>query len=388
MISATANKLSGTNPDGRSSASRQHGSLHPLSGCNPATLLAVLARNGGVAPRHWRRLAGILGAVLLRQPISFLERLHVARHRDSTRNAPPPLFIVGHWRSGTTHLYNLLGRSPELGYVPPYATGLPWDFLLMSRWCGSLLERSLPKERFIDRIPVTPESPQEDEIGLASMQTVSFYHALYFPGHFWRNFRRGLFLETCSPREIRLWEKRFRYFLNKLQLQFGKKSLVIKNPVHSGHLARLNRLCPGARFIHIVRHPAQVYRSMRNFYARLFEQFALQEHAHLPIEDLVMVGYAEMMQRLIRESGELPAENWMEIRYEEFEKHPLDHLRQIYSRWELGDFARDRRHFETYLESVKTYQKNDYKSEDSWPPGVREAWKPFLDHWGYTETTT
>ena len=70
---------------------------------------------------------------------------------------PPPLFIVGHWRSGTTHLYNVLSRSPAFGYVPPIATGLPWDMLGLARLLRPLLERALPPERFVDSLPVRPE---------------------------------------------------------------------------------------------------------------------------------------------------------------------------------------------------------------------------------------
>ena len=60
------------------------------------------------------------------------------------------------------------------------------------------LERALPKHRYIDAIPVTPASPQEDEIALASMTPISFYHGIYFPSKIHEHLRKGLFLEGCT----------------------------------------------------------------------------------------------------------------------------------------------------------------------------------------------
>ena len=51
---------------------------------------------------------------------------------------PPPIFLLGHWRSGTTHLYNLLGQG-DFAYVDPIAAGLPWEFLTLGRWLRPLL---------------------------------------------------------------------------------------------------------------------------------------------------------------------------------------------------------------------------------------------------------
>src|SRR5690242_7346190 len=64
-----------------------------------------------VAPAYWPRAAfmaamGVLNSVLYR----YEDRAYgqeVAR-----AEIKPPLFILGHWRSGTTHLHNLLATDP------------------------------------------------------------------------------------------------------------------------------------------------------------------------------------------------------------------------------------------------------------------------------------
>jgi hypothetical protein len=43
-----------------------------------------------------------------------------------------PLFIIGHWRSGTTLLHNLLATDPGFGYTTTYQAIFPNN--LRSKW--------------------------------------------------------------------------------------------------------------------------------------------------------------------------------------------------------------------------------------------------------------
>ena len=45
----------------------------------------------------------------------------------------PPLFILGHWRHGTTHLHNLLAQDPQFAYPTLYQTLYPRTFLTTER---------------------------------------------------------------------------------------------------------------------------------------------------------------------------------------------------------------------------------------------------------------
>ena len=84
----------------------------------------------------------------------------------------------------------------------PFAAGMPWDFVGFAAAFGPVLKRMLPRERFIDGIPVEPDSPQEDEIPLANMSPLSFYHGIYFPRAFDANFDRGIFFRLLRrPRD-------------------------------------------------------------------------------------------------------------------------------------------------------------------------------------------
>ena len=173
---------------------------------NPKIVYASISAFGQYGPEVSRpahdiaieAMAGAAGSALGRLPFSLAERGYVAAARRGRPLQTPPVFLLGHWRSGTTHLYNVLAKGP-FGFVDPLAAGLPWDCLLLARWLRPLLLRMLPEGRFIDQVAVGPDSPQEDETAIANMTRLSYFHAIYFPARFRALFRRGLFLEGAAP---------------------------------------------------------------------------------------------------------------------------------------------------------------------------------------------
>lgn len=362
---------------------RRHRRLtHPLCGSNLSTLVRALRENDGVERGSLPQAAIALGATLARWPFTTLERILVSARLRRTGPMPAPIFILGHWRSGTTHLYNVLAKG-DFGVVSPLAAGMPWDVLGLVRLIRPLLERSLPEHRYIDAIPVNPDSPQEDEVAIANMSLLSFYHAIYFPDHFDRNFARGVFLDGCSEGEICAWERLFTHLVGKLWLDQGRRRLLIKNPVYTARIAHLRRIYPQVRFIHVHRNPFEVFVSMRNFFTKLFEQFALQPHEQVDVDAVILRTYTRMMRLYLAESADLPAGTLVELSYADLVQSPLSALRRIYDTLDLPGFERTRPRFEDYLASVRSYRTNRYDYPDDVLTKVETHWAPFLDHWGY-----
>lgn len=363
-------------------ASRSKG-VHPLSGADLGTLLRVVAQQGLPDPGHRLRLAAVFGAAVGRLPFTLAERAAFATMTRSRAAVAEPIFIVGHWRSGTTHLYNLMSQSSAFGYVSPFAAGMPWDLLGLVRALRPLLERCLPDGRYIDNVRVTPESPQEDEFAIANMTPLSFYHALYFPRRFQAAFDKGVFLDGATPSEIDSWCATFDYFLRKVAISQGRPQVIIKNPVYTARVALLSRMYPNARFIHIYRNPFVVYESMKNFYARLLGELALQSYGHIDIDGLVLGTYERMMDALVRDAAALPEDRFCDLRFEAFESDPIGELRTVYDRLGLGDFDAARPAFERYLASVSGYRKNRYAYDAGASAQVGARWARFVERWDY-----
>jgi len=356
--------------------------MHPLSGSNVSTFAKVLWTSGGVAPRRLPETALAFAATLGRWPLYSLEKLYVAWKLRRQQSGPPPIFIVGHWRSGTTHLYNILSKA-DFGFVPPLATGMPWDMLGLVALLRPMLEKALPSDRYIDNIPVNPDSPQEDEIALANMVPISFYHGLYFPKRFDFHFDKGIYFDGCSDREIALWQRTFLYFLRKLSIDQKGRRLIIKNPVYTARVGMLHEMLPEAKFVHIYRNPYDVFLSMRNFYEKLFNQLALQDASHIDIDAVVLRNYDRMMRRLEEDWAALPPGCGIEMRYEDLDRQPMAEIEGLYRSLGLDGFEQARPIFEEYLTSITNYKKNKFDYSDEAARLVEQHWRYFLDKWGY-----
>lgn len=354
---------------------------HPLCGANLETLTTVAGRSGLPADVGQGAMIGL--AALARWPFSTAEKLLMESRLPAEGEMPAPVFILGHWRSGTTHLYNIMCQSGDWGFVPPVATGLPWDLFGLAKVFNPLLERALPEHRYIDNIPVNPDSPQEDEIAIANMSELSFYHAIYFPRAFAENLQRGLFLDGCSTADIRGWRQQFRYFLRKLYLHQGERPLLIKNPVYTGRAAMLREMYPTAKFIHIHRNPYDVFVSMRNFYSKLLKEFALQSYDHVDIDEAIFSVYDRMMQAYEADTADMSGEELVELRYDELDAAPIAAVEKVYSQLGFGGFEPAKERFERYLASVSSFKKNEFSYSDEAAAKVEHRLAPWLEKWGY-----
>lgn len=359
------------------------GLFHPLCGANLATLLRLFATNGAVAPRHLPRAAIALAVTLVRWPFTTVERLMVAMTRRRRAPMKAPIFIVGHLRSGTTHLHNVLSQAEEFGYISPLVAALPWDLLGIVRALEPLLARALPPERYVDRIPVNLDSPQEDSIALANMTPLSYYHGLYFPQRFRHHFYRGMFFDGCRPREIAQWRRRHIQFLEKVSLYQGGKRLLIKNPAYTGQIARLIEIWPDARFIHLYRNPYVVFPSTRHFFNTLLHELALQSYNEAPVDEVILQSYPRLMNTLLADAAKLPASRFVEVRFEDLENDPLGETERIYRTLDLPGFEQARPRFEAYLTGVRSYRKNRYRFDPETIRLVQTHWAAFIERWGY-----
>lgn len=352
---------------------------HPLNGASLGTLRRVLAEAGPGVPLG-DRLA-LRASAVGRLPFTLLEKAMTAALVPPLSAIDPPVFILGHWRSGTTHLYNIMSLG-AFAYVPPVAVGMPLEMLTLGRLLKGFLERKLPESRYIDNIPVTPTSPQEDEIAIANMTAISFYHGIYFPKAFDLFVERGLFFEGASKADIADWTEAFGLFARKIAWQ-QKKPLLIKNPVYTARPRLLRQLFPRAKFIHIHRDPFDLFLSMRNFWTRLFEALALQPWDKVDIDAVVLATYARMMTAFEEQTKGWGSPEFVEIAYADLDERPLETVGHVYEALRLPGFEEARPRFAAYLETVKSYEKNRFRGDAEAIARVREAWGPWIAKWGY-----
>lgn len=336
-----------------------------------------LVRTSPCPPAAWPWLAYYAALATLRAPITLAETAWLAARRGPV---PPPVFVVGHWRSGTTHLHNLLAQAPRFACLTPVGVGLPAERLLLGRPLEPWLQRLAPADRGVDAVRVDRTSPQEDEIPLASLGAPSCYHAYYLPNDFARRFEAALRLE---PGATERWARLTRALYARLALERPSLSPLIKNPVYTARMATLAERFPGAQFVHCARAPEEVFASSVTYHAAMLDKLSLHRPPSVDLETFVLDLYATVMAAYAADAPRLAPGALVEVRYEELTRDPLAVLAQIYDGLRLDGFAADRPCFERYLDTVEGYRARTYALDAATRRRIRERWRRYYEPLGY-----
>src|SRR5262245_15069444 len=112
-----------------------------------------------VDPAYWPRAAGIS---LCAVPNTFAAIIEEWRFGSEIRRADvsPPLFVLGTWRSGTTHLHNLLAIDDRFAYPTQFQVLCPRTFLSSERLGTRMLSLFMPQRRPQDAVKMGANEPQ------------------------------------------------------------------------------------------------------------------------------------------------------------------------------------------------------------------------------------
>ena len=274
-------------------------------------------RYGGVSACYWHRSLAIAAAILARQPFSLGQYLLFERKIKQTQIPLAPVFIIGHWRTGTTYLHEILSRDPRFAVIKYFHALLPWDFLGESRGWEFVMRSALPKQRPMDQVILSAHAPAEDGLALANMGALSFYHVFCFPSQTRQIFNRVVMFEGLSSVELDQLRAQYQYLLQKVSLASGGRRLLLKDPVNTARVPFLLQLFPDAKFIYLRREPEQVKQSMVKTLTHLYRAYALQKYRSEQIEEDVEFMHARLIARYHVDRDLIPAQNLIEIEYEE-----------------------------------------------------------------------
>jgi hypothetical protein len=351
-------------------------------GITASNWLRMLRQEGHeVDSSYYVRAASVWMNALANSALYAIEkRLFLPRVAETRVEAP--IFVLGHARSGTTFLHQLLALDSRLAYPNVFQVYYPHTFLSAEPLLARVLGALMPGKRPQDDVAIGISAPAEDEIATCVATGLSPYMQVAFPRRR-GDYSRFLTFRDAEPAELSRWKDALLLFTRKLAWKYGRP-LVLKSPPHTARIRLLLELFPDARFVHVRRHPFRVYQSCRHLEGLALRSFALQRPT-ADHEESLLAEYRQMYEAYFEDRKLIPAGRLHELAFEDLKADPLSQLRGLYRGLGLPGFDKwAREPIEQHLSALAGYRLNGFPELPvAVKRRVHSAWRFCFDAWGY-----
>ena len=142
--------------------------------------------------------------------LSLLAPIQERRYRKLLADKPlehDPLFILGHWRSGTTFVHNIFAQDKHFAHTTTYQTVFPHLMMFGQGLFKPVMGWLMPDHRPTDNMELTPDLPQEEEFAMSNTMPFSYYDFWYFPERMIEYCDRWLTFEKITESEKRAYKE-------------------------------------------------------------------------------------------------------------------------------------------------------------------------------------
>ena len=359
--------------------------LHNLIGCcDFRTLRRLLKEHRPFSPQSKRTRRFSTALSLYSQGLYSLEGLIHNRRIRAHELAEPPTFIVGHWRSGTTFLHNVIHRSQRFSSIDLAQSLRIRSTILMGNVMRKILTDHAPEDREFDGVAIAHDEPQEEEMALTTLGMTSTYHQGMFPRDRKEIINGALYPENLSVEDYREFSGNYLWLAKKISyIDEQHRPLLFKNPAATARIDFLREIFPEAKFIHIIRRPADVMRSFAPTLKTLFGHYSLHGIYESPPMDTLIEEYTRLMQAHLKQRDHLLDKDYIEVRYEDFRQAPLKTVDQIYQHfgWDFTDAQRQ--NISEYLKSISDYKRNKREPDPELEAELESKLSFAYDQWSY-----
>lgn len=320
-------------------------------------------------------------------PLYWISEAKFGRRARALKLDKPPIFVIGHWRTGTTLLHDLFSVDPNLDYPTTYECFFPHHFLLTEGTLPRLMKILLPKKRPQDDVPVGFDRPQEEEFGMMMLDQGTPYNT-----HAWPRFgpvdSDYLDFKGVSEKDRKKWADAYMWLYRRLYLKHGEKRLVMKTPANAARLKLLTKLFPDAHYVYLARNPLHVFPSTVKLWRALYSTQGLHNPPRLDpwLDDYVLDMYARLTEAYEEDRHLIPENHLVELRYEDFVKDPVATMRDIYAKLRIEGFAKAEGPMREFLDERSEHQVSRYELPKSLKRKVIVRLKPYIDRFGYRES--
>lgn len=344
---------------------------------------AARANRFRISFTRWPLACTITFATIINSLLRPVQELFYRRFVERTQIKDAPIFIIGHWRSGTTLLHELLVLDARYTFPTTYECLAPNHFLI-SAWLLTKVKFLLPRRRPMDNMTAGWDKPQEEEFALCNMGLPSPYLTMLFPNDP-PQCPGSMSLEGLSADELGRWKAGLVWFLKRVTFRSPKR-IILKSPPHTARIKVLLELFPDARFVHIVRDPHALFGSTVKLWKTLYKFQSLQEPRYEGLDEFVFAGFEEMYESFERDRGLVDPSRFCEVRYEDLVRNPTEQMRAVYERLGLGEFELVLPKLEAYFKDKQGYRQDAYQIPDPLRDEIDRRWGPHMRRHGYCQT--
>ncbi|MEP5731696.1 MAG: sulfotransferase [Sulfitobacter sp.] len=315
-------------------------------------------------------------------PLKLISQALYGRKLAKVMIDPDPVFVLGHWRSGTTWLHQLMMTDPSHAAPAANECFMPETFLAARGLLSKLLAWILPESRPMDNVGLAPDSAEEDEHGIALSGAISPLHSLMFPN---APLDFPIRISDMTEKDAAFWRKKWLAFLRRVQFIHPDKRLVLKSPGHTLRTDEILSHFPNAKFVHIVRDPYKIFMSSRKTQKAMQSTCALQDH--LPPERVAIAAaiqdFLTFQEHFEAARPNIPADQIVTIHYEDLRADTLGVIEKVYGDLNLGDFDLVRPSIEELIGTPKPYQNNQYELDAATQKLVEDNYQSYFKRYGY-----
>ena len=357
---------------------------HMWEGCDFFAWARLLLKNRFLVSLSLLYVAFIVSFVSIWHTLlRWLQEALYGSKLDRTPIRQAPIFIIGHWRTGTTFLHELLILDERHTYPNTYQCLEPNHFLLTEGLVKRYLGFLMPSRRPMDNMQAGWDRPQEDEFALCMMGQPSPYLTIAFPNNPPMD-QEAFTLEKFSSRQREAWKSALQRFYRRVTFRDPRR-LVLKSPTHTARVKTLLEMFPDARFVHIVRDPYVVFPSTCNLWRTLYETHGLQRPPFPGVEEYVFRTFNLLYEALERDRPLVHPTRFHELKYEDLIRDPVGEMRKLYAQLELGEFDRVQPRLEAYLDANRGYQTNRYPNlTPELKAEITRRWGEVIRRYGYS----
>lgn len=356
--------------------------LSTISGSAFPNILKVF-KNMNIDKPFIGRKWSAYGVSAVAEPFRWWENIRYNGAINKTTLPDSPVFILGHWRSGTTLLHNTICQDPQFAFVTTYQGVFP-NQLLGSKWLfRNIMQFLMPDKRPSDNVKLSPEFPQEEEFALGNVNPYSFYNFWYFPNEVFKLYEKYIRFNGVVNDVRERFKEDYKHLVKKSMYYHGRQQFVSKNPPHTGRIKILLEAFPNAKFIYIYRNPITIFESTRKLLVNTIPPLHFQNIPEGWFESTIFQLYKNIIQDYEATKHLIPKGNLIEIKFEDFEKDILGSMHNIYSELNLNGYSNAESYFKNYINSQKQYTKNKYQFSKEKVAQIKQEWDFSMQQYGY-----